>query len=72
MEWSFYDARGRRKHLLSIERKRFLQEGLAAKGSTATFCAVITLNGARISEVLALTPERGRRSELYGNTYAER
>jgi len=58
MDYSLYDPSGRRKYLLPIERKRFLEAALEARGKTASFCAVLVLSGARISEVLALTPER--------------
>jgi integrase/recombinase XerD len=58
MEYSLFDTRGRRKYLVPVERSRFLQAALEAKGKTASFCAVLALSGARISEVLALTPER--------------
>jgi integrase/recombinase XerD len=58
MERSMYDARGRRKYLAPLESKAFLEAALFARGKTATFCAVLVLTGARISEVLALTPER--------------
>jgi integrase len=58
MDWSLYDARGRRKYLVPLEREAFLRAALRAGGKTASFCAVLALTGARISEVLALTPER--------------
>ncbi len=56
MEWSLFDGRGRRKYLVPIERTAFLRAALTAGGQTATLCAVLTFTGARISEVLALTP----------------
>src|ERR1700753_3584091 len=58
MEWSLYDSEGRRKHLSPREREKFLKAAFAARGETATFCAVLVYTGARISEVLALTPDR--------------
>src|SRR5690349_15152180 len=58
MEYSLYDGNGRRKYLMPLERDRFLQAALDVKGPTASFCAVLGLTGARISEVLALTPAR--------------
>jgi integrase/recombinase XerD len=58
MNWSLYDERGRRKYLVPVERKKFLQAALNVGGKTASFCAVLAFSGARISEVLALTPER--------------
>lgn len=58
MEYSLFDTHGRRKYLVPLERSRFLRAALKAKGKTASFCAVLALSGARISEVLTLTPER--------------
>lgn len=58
MEYSLHDGRGRRKYLVATERAAFLQAALQTKGKTATFCAVLVFSGARVSEVLALTPER--------------
>lgn len=58
MSWSLYDTRGRRKYLVHDERQAFLNASLEVGGETATFCAVLAFCGARISEVLALTPEQ--------------
>src|ERR1700759_3108574 len=58
MDWSLYDIRGRRKYLAASERGAFLRAALLTRGKVGSFCAVLTLCGARISEVLALTPER--------------
>jgi integrase/recombinase XerD len=58
MEYSLFDKLGRRKYLLPVERTRFLQACLEIKGPTGSFGAVLALTGARLSEVLALTPER--------------
>jgi integrase len=58
MAWSLNDPRGRRKYLVAVERRAFLQAALEIGGKTGSFCAVLVLCGARISEVLALTPER--------------
>lgn len=58
MDWSLYDGRGRRKYLAAGERSAFLRAALQVGGKVASFCAVLTFCGARISEVLALTPER--------------
>lgn len=57
MEWSLFDRKGRRKYLVPLERKSFLGAALRVGGPTASFCAVLVFCGARISEVLALTPE---------------
>jgi integrase len=58
MSWSLYDTRGRRKYLVSKERWAFLHAALEVGGRVGSFCAVLAFSGARISEVLALTPER--------------
>jgi integrase/recombinase XerD len=58
MERSLYDARGRRKYLIPVESAAFLEAALFVRGPTASLCGVLVLTGARISEVLALTPER--------------
>jgi integrase len=58
MSWSLYDARGRRKYLVPKERWAFLKAALEVGGEIGTFCAVLAFCGARISEVLALTPDR--------------
>lgn len=58
MEYSLYDERGRRKYLVAAERAAFLRAALEVGGKTATFCAVLTYSGARVSEVLSLTAER--------------
>ncbi len=58
MEYSLHDERGRRKYLVASERAAFVRAALKIGGKTATFCAVLAFSGARVSEVLALTPER--------------
>jgi integrase/recombinase XerD len=58
MSWSLYDSRGRRKYLVPSERWAFFEAAIEVGGETGTFCAVLAFSGARISEVLALTPER--------------
>ena len=58
MSWSLYDGRGRRKYLVPKERWAFVNAALDVGGKIGTFCAVLAFCGARISEVLALTPER--------------
>jgi integrase/recombinase XerD len=57
MEHSLFDPLGRRKYLVPLERARFLQAALDIKGPTGSFCAVLAFTGARLSEVLAITPE---------------
>jgi len=58
MSWSLYDTRGRRKYLVPKERWAFLDAALEVGGTVGTFCAVLAFCGPRISEALALTPER--------------
>lgn len=58
MGWSLIDGRGRRKYLVSAERRNFIQAAIEVGGATGSFCTVLAICGARISEVLALTPER--------------
>jgi integrase/recombinase XerD len=58
MAWSLYDNNGRRKYLVPKERWGFFRAALGVGGRVGTFCAVLAFCGARISEVLALAPER--------------
>lgn len=58
MSWSLYDLRGRRKYLVPNERWAFLDAALEIGGKVGTFCAVLAFTGARISEALAINPER--------------
>jgi len=58
MPWSLYDLHGRRKYLVPKERWAFCDAAMHVGGKTGTFCAVLAFCGARISEVLALTPDR--------------
>ncbi len=58
MNDSLYDDRGRRKHISADERRRFLKAAIAARGRAATLCVVLLFTGARLSEVLKLTPDR--------------
>ena len=54
-----YDGGGNRKYTTTKERQEFLQTARAKTSpSVYTFCAVLTYTGARISEVLALTPRQ--------------
>jgi integrase len=57
MSWSLYGSHGRRKYLVPKERRAFLLAAQAEGGDVGTFCSVLGICGARISEVLALTPE---------------
>jgi integrase/recombinase XerD len=58
MTWSLYDRRGRRKYLVPKERWSFLNAALEVGGEVGAFCATLAFTGGRISEVLALNPER--------------
>ncbi len=54
-----YDYEGNRKYTNASERKRFLKAArLHPDRRVRTFCRVLTLTGARISEVLELTPRQ--------------
>jgi integrase/recombinase XerD len=55
---SLFDQRGNRKYLVARERLAFVKAAAAQRGAVATFCLTLAVTGARISEVLALTPER--------------
>ena len=51
-----YGVRGERKYLTSAERGRFLASAAGLRISDRLFCLTLAWSGARISEVLALTP----------------
>jgi integrase/recombinase XerD len=53
-----YDREGNRKYLTSSERRAFMEAAKRAKPEVETFCLTLAYTGARISEVLALTPAR--------------
>lgn len=53
-----YDQTGRRKYLTTNERQSFIDCSQRLRPEVATFCLTLVYTGARISEVLALTPER--------------
>lgn len=53
-----YDTSGKRKYLTIDERRGFLSAAASARPEVYTFCAMLAYTGARISEVLALSPER--------------
>ena len=55
---SMYDRHGKRKYLTIAERNAFLKAATKASPGGMTFCPILAYTGARISEVLALTPER--------------
>ena len=51
-----FDQEGRRKYLTASERNAFLAAAARQPSDTRTFCRVLAYTGARISEILALTP----------------
>jgi integrase len=53
-----YDRLGNRKYLTAQERRAFLAKANTQLSEVRTFCLMLAYTGARISEVLALTPER--------------
>lgn len=53
-----YDHMGRRKYLTIKERQAFIDATRRLRPEVQTFCLALAYTGARISEVLALTPER--------------
>jgi integrase len=53
---SLYSSSGRRKYLNAPERRRFVKAADHAEPATRLFCLLLGCTGARISEVLALTP----------------
>jgi integrase/recombinase XerD len=53
---SLFSSTGGRKYLNAAERRRFLKAARLADPATGLFCLVLGWSGARISEVLALTP----------------
>lgn len=55
---ALYDGEGRRKYLCATERARFLAAARNAPPEIAALCQLLTFTGCRISEALALTPQR--------------
>lgn len=53
-----YDPRGNRKYLTLSERGAFLKAAERMPPEVRTFCLMLAYTGARVSEVLALTPRR--------------
>ncbi|MEQ8283549.1 MAG: tyrosine-type recombinase/integrase [Parvibaculum sp.] len=52
-----YDKTGRRKYLTFTEREAFIEAAHRLRPEAETFCLALVYTGARISEILALTPE---------------
>jgi integrase/recombinase XerD len=53
---SLYGSTGSRKYVNSAERRRFLRAAVRAPPEVRLFCLMLRWSGARISEVLAVTP----------------
>ena len=53
-----HDAQGKRLYLTADERQAFMSAAAKAERPVRTLCAVLHDSGCRISEALALTPER--------------
>ena len=58
MTQSLFDKLGSRKYLVTRERLSFVAAAVAEDGAVGAFCLTLAITGARISEVLALTPDR--------------
>jgi integrase/recombinase XerD len=57
-----FDRDGKRKYLTASERSAFLRAAEHAPAEVRTFCLLLAYTGARISEILALTPQQIDRS----------
>ncbi|MGH7085268.1 MAG: hypothetical protein ACREFN_09805, partial [Acetobacteraceae bacterium] len=55
---SLFDAEGSRKYLTETEPARFLAEADRCERKVQAFCHTLARSGCRISEALALTPQR--------------
>jgi integrase len=53
-----HDATGKRLYLTADERRAFIAAAVKAERPVRTLCAVLHDTGCRVSEALALTPER--------------
>jgi integrase len=53
-----YDQEGNRKYLTREERRAFMDAAGRVTPEVRAFCMILAYTGARISEVLALTPAR--------------
>jgi integrase/recombinase XerD len=53
-----YDPAGKRKYLTASERTAFLNAAMHHPAEVRTFCRVLAYSGARISELLSLTPQQ--------------
>lgn len=53
-----FDVGGNRKYLTAAERSAFLRAANRQPAEVRTFCQMLAYSGARISEILALTPRQ--------------
>ena len=53
-----YDLRGQRKYLTQHERDRFLKAARSTLTPDRAFCEILAYTGCRLSEALALMPDR--------------
>ncbi|NVJ92355.1 MAG: site-specific integrase [Methylocystaceae bacterium] len=58
MSTGLYDLQGRRLYCTADERKAFLKEAAKHPNDVALFCQLLVYSGCRISEALAITPQR--------------
>ena len=58
MTQTLFDKTGSRKYLVARERADFVRAAVAEGGAVGSFCLTLAFTGARISEVLSLTPDR--------------
>ena len=58
MTQTLFDRTGNRKYLVARERLAFVRAACVKGGDVGAFCLTLAITGARISEVLALTPAR--------------
>ena len=58
MMHALFDRTGKRKYLVARERFSFASAAFTEGGEIGAFCLTLVFTGARISEALALTPER--------------
>ena len=54
---SLYSSSGGRKYLNAAERRQFAKAARSSVNEVRLFCLILSFSGARISEILALTPD---------------
>ncbi len=55
--WALFDRQGRRKYLVSSERKRFFHAAMEGPLADSVFANLLLHSGCRISEALAVCPQ---------------